>query len=139
MSANYPSGIEDRLEEFLRPSRIAVVATVGKAGFPQLTPNWYSYVDRTLFVSTTKERFKYINLKRDPRLTICIYSGTLASQYVVLRGEATIIDGESIWTVTRGICERYVSPNKVAARMRMLRTENRVLIALKPDRISFRD
>ena len=35
--------VESRLEEFLRPSLIAVVATIGRKGLPQLTPNWYRY------------------------------------------------------------------------------------------------
>ena len=62
------------LEEFLRPSRIAVVATVGPTGMPQLTPNWYVFLDGRIAISTTKERIKYRNLSRDSRLAVCIYS-----------------------------------------------------------------
>ena len=53
-----------RLEEFLRPPSIAVVATVGRSGMPQLTPNWYRFAEGRLAISTTKERIKYRNLMR---------------------------------------------------------------------------
>ena len=139
MSTNLPTEVGVRLERFLRPSRIAVVATVGKTGAPQRTPNWYRYANGTLTISTTKERLKYVNLSRDSRLVVCIYSGTLARQYVTLRGRAQIIEGESIWPETRAIVERYETPGRVETRMRRLRTQNRVIIALKPERVAFRD
>jgi PPOX class probable F420-dependent enzyme len=137
LPAKLPEDLEARLVEFLRPPRIAVVATIGKTGAPQLSPNWYRYADGTLSVSTTKQRLKYVNLSRDDRLVVCIYSGTLARQYVTLRGRAQIIEDESIWPETRAIVERYDAPERVETRMRRLRTQDRVIIALKPDRVHF--
>ena len=61
-----------RLEAFLKPSRIAVVATVNQTGVPQLTPNWYAFSNGRLTVSTTKERVKFRNLSRDSRIALCI-------------------------------------------------------------------
>ena len=127
-----------RLEEFLKPSRIAVVATVGKTGMPQLTPNWYVFQDGRLALSTTKERVKYRNLSRDSRLAICIYSEPRAEEYATVVGRAEVIDDESIWPVTRAIVERYVAPDGVEPRMRQLRAQNRVIISLAPERIVFR-
>ncbi len=127
-----------RLEEFLAPSRIVVVATVGASGMPQLTPNWYVYQDGRMAISTTKERVKYGNLSRDDRMAVCVYTEPGAADYVAITGRGTITDDESIWPVTRAIVERYVAPDGVDARMRTLRTENRVIISLIPDRVSFR-
>lgn len=53
-----------RLSEFLAPAKIAVVATIGRDGVPQLTPNWYVYRDGKIAISTTKQRVKYLNLIR---------------------------------------------------------------------------
>ena len=127
-----------RLEEFLAPPRIAVVATVGKTGMPQLTPNWYRFANGRLTISTTKERFKYLNLSRDDRLAVCIYSEPLAAEYATLRGQAQISDNISIWPETEAIVERYVAPDRVDARMRVLRGQQRVIISLKPERVVFR-
>ena len=127
-----------RLEDFLKPPRIAIVATVSPTGMPQLTPNWYVYTDGMLAVSTTMERAKYRNLSRDSRLAICVYSEPLAVEYATVQGRAKIIDDESIWPITQVIVERYVAPNRVDARMRQLRSENRVILSLKPERVVFR-
>ena len=127
-----------RLEEFLRPSWIAVVATLGPEGMPHLTPNWYRFANGRLTVSTTKERVKYRNLSRDQRLVVCVCSEPLAAEYATLVGRAEISDGESIWPETQAIVERYVPPEGVDARMRMLRAQNRVIISMAPERVIFR-
>ena len=69
---------------------------------------------------------------------MCIYSTPDAEEYVTLRGHANIRDEESIWPETQTIVERYMEPEHVAALMRDLRTEERVLISLTPDRIIFK-
>ena len=127
-----------RLTDFLAPTKIAVVATVGQDGMPQLTPNWYVYQDGRIAISTTKQRLKYRNLVRDSRLAVCVLTEPLAQEYVSVRGTAEIIDDESIWPVTEAIVRRYVRPDRVQARMDQLRTEDRIIISLKPERAHFR-
>ena len=127
-----------RLSEFLAPTKIAVVATIGRDGMPQLTPNWYVYHDGRIAISTTKQRVKYGNLVRDPRLAVCVMTEPLAQEYVTVRGTAEIIDDDSIWPVTESIVRRYVRPERVQARMDQLRTEDRIIISLAPERVHFR-
>ena len=127
-----------RLSEFLSPTKIAVVATIGREGVPQLTPNWYVYQDGRIAISTTKQRVKYGNLVRDPRLAVCVLTDPLAQEYVSVRGTADIIDDDSIWPITEAIVRRYVRPERVQVRMEQLRTEDRIIISLKPEKIHFR-
>ena len=129
---------ERRLVEFLKPSLIAVVATVGRSGMPQLTPNWYEFAGGRMTISTTKERVKYRNLSRDDRLAVCVYSGDRAEEYATITGRVEISDDDSIWPLTQAIVQRYVAPEDVDARMRQLRTQNRVIISLTPERVVFR-
>ena len=128
-----------RVEEFLAPPLIAVVATIGDTGMPQLTPNWYVYQDGRVAISTTKERVKYKNLVRDPRLAICVYSDMEATEYVTIRGQVEVYDDDSIWPVTQAIVERYVTPDLVESRMRRLRTENRVIASMAVESVVFRE
>ena len=127
-----------RIGEFLKPPRIVTVATIGRSGMPQLTPNWYRFSEGTLTISTTKSRLKYKNLSRDPRLSVCIYSEPLAADYVVLSGKARIMDGEEIWPETEEIIQRYMSRDRVPERIEHMRTEGRVIISLKPEHVLFR-
>ncbi len=129
---------QSKLAEFLAPPRIAVVATIGRDGTPQLTPNWYVYSDRRLLVSTTRQRVKYRNLVRDGRIAVCVCSEPLAEEYVTVRGRAEIRDDDSIWEDTRAIVERYVEPDRVEARMDVLRGEDRVIVSVEPDGVVFR-
>lgn len=127
-----------RLETFLTPSHIVVVATIGRSGMPHLTPNWYVYANGTLMISTTKERVKYRNLMRDSRMSVCIYSEPQAENYVTLWGRVTIRDDDSIWPDTLAIVKRYVPSQDVEARMQQLRTQPRVILDFKPERALFR-
>ena len=129
---------ETRLAGFLAPSRIAVVATIGRDGMPQLTPNWYVYSGGRLLVSTTKQRVKHRNLVRDGRIAVCVCSEPMAEEYVTVRGRAEVRDDDSIWADTRAIVERYVAPDGVEARMSTLRGEDRVIISVEPDGVVFR-
>ena len=127
-----------KLKKFLEPTKIAVVATIGSDGVPHLTPNWYVYMDGKVAISTTKQRVKYPNLVRDPRLSVCIMTEPLAEEYVTVRGAAEIIDDESIWPITEAIVRRYVSPEGVQPRMEQLHQEERVIISMTPERAHFR-
>ena len=138
MSATPTKEDLSRLSEFLAPTKIAVVATIGRNGMPQLTPNWYVYWDGRIAISTTKQRVKYRNLVRDPRLAVCVMTEPLAQEYVTVRGTAEIIDDDSIWPITEAIVRRYVSEERVQARIKQLRAEDRIIISLKPERVHFR-
>ncbi|MDO8749684.1 MAG: PPOX class F420-dependent oxidoreductase [Dehalococcoidia bacterium] len=138
MHTGLTSEQEHKLADFLAPSRIAVVATIGRTGLPQLTPNWYHYINGTVNISTTKERLKYRNLSHDNRLSVCIYSEPLAKDYAVVTGTATILEGEGIWPITRSIVGRYVEPDRVDSQIERMRRQNRVIISLKPEQVAFR-
>lgn len=126
------------LAEYLEPSRIAVVATIGRDGMPQLTPNWYVFKDGKIMISTTKERLKHKNLIRDGRMAVCIYTEPVAMNYVTITGPVEIRDDDSIWPDSHLIVERYVPADLVETRMATLRTQNRVIIDLIPERTSYR-
>lgn len=129
-----------RVENFLAPSLIVLVATVGSTGVPQLTPNWYVYQYGKVKISTTKERVKYKNILRDPRVSLCVYSDMSASNYLAIYGEAKIYEDATIWPVTQSIVERYVPPDLVEEYMgEIRRPENRVIMSVDVERVVFKE
>jgi PPOX class probable F420-dependent enzyme len=128
---------QEEVAAFLFESRIAVMATINRDGTPQLTPNWYHYDGRVLTFVTTKERLKYINLRRDNRMSVCIYSAPMASDYVVIKGTATFND-QDMWDEARHIMARYVSEDEIDEHLEMWKTQPRVLVTVTPKRISSR-
>ena len=129
---------QQEITEFLAPSRIAVMATINRDGTPQLSPNWYHYDGTVLTFVTTKERVKYLNLQRDPRISLCIYAAPLAADYVVIRGRATVSD-QDIWDQARAIIQRYTDAAEVEEHLERWRTQPRVLVTVTPERISTRN
>ena len=79
------------MDLFLAESRNAIVATVNPDGFPQLTPIWFLWEDGKVFFSTTEPRLKTRNLKRDPRVSLCIDEPGPPQQTVVLAGEDAVV------------------------------------------------
>ncbi len=113
---------QEELSQFLAESRIAVMATINRNGTPQLTPNWYHYDREVLTFVTTKDRLKYLNLRRDSRISVCIYAAPLASDYVVMRGIATIED-QDIWDRARRVIQRYTEPAEVEEHLERWKTD----------------
>jgi PPOX class probable F420-dependent enzyme len=122
---------------YLDAPHIAVVATISRNGAPHLTPNWYRYDGQVLTLITRTDRLKYRHLRRDPRISVCIYDPPVASNYVVISGTATC-DDRDIWEEARQIIARYRAPDEVDDYLARWKTEPRVLITVIPERISTR-
>jgi PPOX class probable F420-dependent enzyme len=126
------------VNEFLAGIKMAVMATINHDGSPHLSPNWYYYDEERLFFVTTKERKKFFNLKRDQRMSVCVYEPPLASAYVVVQGTATIDDlvpTSDLWGTARLVIERYVDADDVDAYVERWKTEPRILVAITPEKI----
>jgi PPOX class probable F420-dependent enzyme len=126
-----------RLEEFLAPPRIAVLATLNASGSPQISPIWYRYSDDRITMSTTTETVKSRNILRDGRASVCVYSDPEGLEYAALSGTATVIDDSKLWAETRAIVDRYELPDRADARMRRLERQDRVILSLEVDRVHF--
>ena len=125
------------LGKFLESPRIGILATVNQDGSPQTSPIWYRYSGGKVTISTTKETLKYRNLLRNNRASLCVFSAPEGIEYASLSGWTTISDDKSIWEDTRAIVDIYERPVEAEKRMRRLRTQERILITLYPDRILF--
>ncbi|MGE0826224.1 MAG: PPOX class F420-dependent oxidoreductase [Candidatus Binatia bacterium] len=123
---------QETIAQFLAERRNAVLGTIRKDGSPQLNPMWFYWTGDVFHISTTRNRFKYGHLQRDPRVTLCIDDAT-GYKTVIVEGRAEIIETD-IWQATQKIVEKYVDPPQVEARMARLRTEPRVLLVIRPEK-----
>jgi PPOX class probable F420-dependent enzyme len=83
--------IEEGFAEFLAGQRQGVLVTLRKDGWPQLSNVTYAWYpeEQTVKVSTTDDRAKTRNLRRDPRASFHVTSGDFWS-YVVVDGHADL-------------------------------------------------
>ena len=124
-------------DAFLRTMPHAIVATIQPDGMPQLTPNWYWWDGERFWISTTDDTIKVRNLRRDPRITLCIDAGERRANYVQVFGTAEILEGD-VSATTLDLIRKYEPVEEDAQRHWEEIKEDRVLIAVTPTRMQWR-
>ncbi len=134
-AAQRPPLTKEAMNTFLNGKRNAILATLKKDGSPQLTPVWYRWDGEQFWVSITKDRAKYKNLRRDARLSLCIDDAETFTT-VIASGKARLTE-ENLWADTQKIAERYRGPEEGPTYVKRMQEnkEPRVLVVLKPEKI----
>ena len=95
---------------FLEDGRTVTCATLGRDGWPHLMPLWYVIRDDELWSWTYAKSQKAVNLRRDPRCTLQVETGTVYTELrgVMLACEAVIHDDvETVAALGAEIAARY--------------------------------
>lgn len=123
----------EELDALLAKPINAIVATTRQADAPQLTPVWFLWDGETFAFSTTKNRIKYGNIKRNPKISL-IVDDEATHQYAVAYGHAEIVEQhERVTELTRPLLEKYV-PGNIERIDSMLGDASWVVILLRPDK-----
>src|SRR6266699_5039382 len=85
--------LSEKARKFLQGRRFAALATINRDGTPQLTAMWYLLEDDTIVMNTKVKRTKERNMRRDPRISVCILEGY---SYVTVSGKVEMIDDPEI-------------------------------------------
>ena len=89
-----PTMSQVAIDEFLSAPRHAIVATHTCSGPPQISPVWYIYEGGRLYISTEPATAKFRNLRRDPRISVCVDGGRNDVRTVMIYGLAELIEGQ---------------------------------------------
>jgi PPOX class probable F420-dependent enzyme len=83
--------IDERFAGLVAAQRQGVLVTLRKDGWPQLSNVNYGWdaEQQTIAISTTDDRAKTANMRRDPRVSFHVTSGDFWS-YVVVDGQAAL-------------------------------------------------
>ncbi|MEV0899812.1 PPOX class F420-dependent oxidoreductase [Actinoplanes sp. NPDC049802] len=80
------------LLEFLRPRHRAILMTTRKDGRPQSSPNAYGVdAEGRIVISSYPERAKAMNVRRDPRVSVCVLSDEWNGPWVQVDGVAEVL------------------------------------------------
>ncbi|BDH03114.1 MULTISPECIES: PPOX class F420-dependent oxidoreductase [Streptomyces] len=82
------AALSDRLKSLLDTRVFIVVGTVQPDGSPQMSPVWVKRDGDDVLVSTTVDRRKEKNLRRDPRVTVVVVDPENPYEYAEIRGTA---------------------------------------------------
>jgi PPOX class probable F420-dependent enzyme len=99
------ASLSDAARAYLNERRFAVLATINEDGTPQQTVMWYELRDEHVMMNTAAGRLKQNNIRRDPRVSICVEDGY---RYVTIRGTATVVeDRETTQRDIYALAQRY--------------------------------
>jgi PPOX class probable F420-dependent enzyme len=82
--------LSDNLKQLLDSKVFVNVATIQPDGSPQVSPVWVKRDGHDVLISTTVDRRKTLNLKRDPRVTVVVQPADAPYTYAEIRGTATL-------------------------------------------------
>src|SRR5579863_2733373 len=101
----------EEMQTLLSKPNNAIVGVNRTSGGPQLTPVWFAWDGTDFFFSTTTDRAKYLNLKRDPSISLVI-DDVESHKYVVAYGKAEIIE-QDFADLVRPVIARYAPADRV--------------------------
>ncbi len=127
---------EDEVRGFLEAAHTIILVSNGVGGFPHPVPMWFALDDEgAIRMTTYRVSQKVKNLRRDPRVSLLVESGTAYNELkgAVLYGHAEVVDDVDsvVDTLAR------VGGQAAAASEGMRRqAAKRVMIRVKPERVA---
>ncbi len=100
--------IPQEYEDLLHTTALAHIATIGPHGEPQSTPVWFDYDGINVRFSQTKNRQKYRNLLRDPRIALSIVDPTNPYRNLEVRGKVARIDEDPDLRFINSMAKKYL-------------------------------
>jgi PPOX class probable F420-dependent enzyme len=132
------SQLETDREQHLAKTVNAVLATIRRDGTVQVSPNWYLWTGESLLISTVGWTAKVHNIRRDPRVTVCIDDPD-SGRYVAISGAAALVEDGSVRDLTLALIGKYVPEVEVRPHWdRINRNNDRLIIKVQPTRFWWR-
>lgn len=100
---------EREIRGFLSQPRVARLATVRPDGTPQITPMWFLFENRTIYMSTRTGAGKVTHIRRNPNVAavVDVMEAPYRNKVVELEGTAEI-ETEDVTELTAKIRRKYV-------------------------------
>ena len=127
----------DEYKKFLmHGTRTGKLATVRADGRPHLAPIWFVLDGNGLVFTTWHESVKAANMRREPRVSLCVDEEKPPFAFVVIEGTVTISEetDERLYWATR-IAARYMGPELADAYGKRNAVAGELIVRLEPTKI----
>jgi PPOX class probable F420-dependent enzyme len=117
-------------------ARSAVLATVRTDGRPHAAPIWFDLEGDALVFTTGESTVKRRNMRRDPRVSLCIDEEEPTFHFVVIGGNSELTAGDSdlLYGATR-IRGRYMGADRADEYGRRNAVEGELLVRVMPQKV----
>ena len=131
-----PMTKEETTQFLLDGTRTGKLASVRADGRPHVTPIWFVLDGDELVFTTWHTTVKATNIRRDPRVSLCVDDQTPPFAFVIVEGIATIheeMNALVYWATQIG--RRYMGPYLAEAFGKRNAVEGELLVRLRPTKI----
>jgi len=117
-------------------SRTAILATVRADGRPHVAPIWFDLDGDTLVFTTGENTVKGRNMRRDPRVSLCIDDEEPPFHFVLIEGTAELTpeDPDLLYWTTR-LGARYMGDERADEYGRRNAVEGESLVRVTPQKV----
>ena len=119
-------------------TRTGKLATVCKDGRPHVVPIWFDLDGDTLVFTTGHNSVKAVNIRRDPRVCICVDDETPPFAFMQIEGIATLsADSDALLHWATRIGGRYMGADLAEAYGKRNGVAGELLVRVTPTKIRF--
>lgn len=116
--------------------RTAKAATVRPDGRPHITPVWFDLDGDDVIFTTFQSTVKARDLRRDPRISLCVDDEHAPFSFVLIEGTATLSDRvEEVRPWATRIAGRYMGTMRAKAFGARNSVEGELLVRVKPTNV----
>jgi PPOX class probable F420-dependent enzyme len=118
--------------------RTAKLATVRKDGRPHVVPIWFDLDGDTLVFTTDQTSIKAANIRRDPRVCLCVDDETPPFAFIMIEGTAIMTaDRDTLLHWATRIGGRYMGAELAEAYGKRNAVEGELFVRITPARVVF--
>ena len=122
----------------LYQTRTGKLATVRKDGRPHVVPIWFTLDGDTIVFNTGGSSVKAANMRRDPRVSLCVDDERPLYTFLIIEGIATFDNNpDTLRTWATRIGGRYMGNDRAEEYGKRNSSEGELLVHITPTRIIF--
>ena len=129
--------IDEKVDSFLRQTRVAVLGTVSGNGTPLLTPMWFTWEDGGAYMITGRKSIKWRNIHLRPYVSLCVDHRDPPYASVIISGPIKEVD-KPAYEIIRSMAPRYLGDKEGQEYANQYRDNpmSTVVFHLIPDRVA---
>lgn len=122
--------VDQKIEEFLKRTLIAVISTVDEEGRPRAAPIWFHWEDGAAYMFTGRDTLKWRNIQRYPHASLCVDWREPPYKAVLMDGPVEEVD-RSLYELTLSMALRYYGEEEGQAFANNYKDEPKNVVAFK--------
>jgi nitroimidazol reductase NimA-like FMN-containing flavoprotein (pyridoxamine 5'-phosphate oxidase superfamily) len=100
----------NKRDEFLKTQKILRLSTIGKNNFPHITPVWYMFSGKKIYIGTDTKSQKIKNIQKNNHVSFCVDVGVNSPKIYGVMGQGIanlILEIPKTKTIAKKILLKY--------------------------------